>query len=40
MSKEKHKYVVNTHRGFQVMLWINGKNHYIGLYKTQQEATT
>lgn len=39
MSDMKHKYIV-THKngGHQVMVWLNGRHHYIGLYKTIEEA--
>lgn len=37
--KEKHKYIVaHKQGGFQVMIYHNGKNNYIGLYKTETEA--
>jgi hypothetical protein len=36
MSKEK--YIVVNKNGFQVQLWLDGKLHYIGLYKTLEKA--
>jgi hypothetical protein len=36
---EKEKYIVRHKcKSFQVMIWHNGKNHYIGLYSTIEEA--
>ena len=35
----KHKYIVaHKNGGHQVMAWLNGKHHYIGIYKTIEEA--
>lgn len=39
MSDIKHKYVVKHKNGdYQVQVWLNGKHHYIGLYKTIEQA--
>lgn len=34
----KEKYIVKNRNGYQVQLWINSKSHYIGLYKTLEQA--
>lgn len=37
--KEKHKYIVPHKNGcFQVQIWFSGKQNYLGLYKTIEEA--
>jgi hypothetical protein len=38
-KNEKEKYIVKHRCGsYQIMLWLNGKNKYIGIYSTIEEA--
>lgn len=37
--KNKEKYIVKHRNGYhQIMLWVNGKHKYIGIYQTIEEA--